>query len=859
MFNKYFVIIILSTISILAVPEFLSAQTGNTIFPDSVTVSIRPRYDSAGSFHRWFFGRNYREEWAAPVKLPLIRISAFAGGLKPVKEGGGLQSTSLRLTDAGGQGWVIRSVEKKPDKILPEQLRQTFVLDWFDDAMSSQHPYGALVIPPLAEAAGVPHTNPVIGVVVNDPALGEYNKKFEHMVVLLEEREPEGKSENTVKMQSKVLADHDYRIDGKSFLKARMLDLLAGDWDRHEEQWRWVLSNSGKIKLYTGIPRDRDQVFHVQEGIGPSIASVSWINPLLDDFDGSIPRPKYSLAKTRFIQPYPDFQFSYEDWMRAAREFVKAENDTVLFNALKRLPPEIYGIRHAELYDKLKKRRDHIPGAMDSYYRFVNRIVDLRLSDKGERISVTDAGDGRMRVRVEAMNSKGTVTSELLNMIYDPQITREIRIYAQGGSDQVSIDIKYSPIRLRLIGQDGNKEYVIHESFNTVGIYSKPDSIRLTGKKTAYRAHLSADTSNTQFVQNNPYNVWMPLAMAAGNKDDGLLIGAGFRYTGQNGFRKLPYATMQQLVVTHSFATSAFRVNYHGEWVQVVGKTDFMMDAVVNAPNNTQNFFGRGNQTPLMKFPGYRTFYRTRYDTYRFEPALRWWFGKSTSLSAGPGFEFYHMNSAENAGRFIGLSPAATNSYDSTTTGRDKAHLGVSMLFKTDQRDQRLLPSRGFYFELNIRAYKGLNSYSRSFLQIRPELTWYQRLDHAGALIISDRAGGGITAGSPAFYQSLFLGGQGNLLGYLQNRFAGDHMAYNNFQARLRLFNVASYIMPGELGLIGFNDTGRVWVKGEDSEKWHNGAGGGIYFAPAGLTLVQVLAGHSSEGWYPYISLNLRL
>ncbi|RFZ91144.1 hypothetical protein D0C36_19575 [Mucilaginibacter conchicola] len=859
MFYKYAVIFILSAVFSLSVPEVLCAQSGSTGFPDSITVSIRPRYDKAGGLHRRLFGRNYRKEWATPVKLPLIRISAVAGGLTPVKEGGGMQSTSLRLTDARGQGWVMRSVEKSPDKILPEELRQTFVLDWFDDAMSSQHPYGALVMPPLAEAAGVAHTNPVIGVVVKDPALGEYNGKFERMVVLLEEREPEGKSDNTVKMQSKVLADHDYRIDGQNFLKARMLDLLVGDWDRHEEQWRWVLRNSGKTKTYTGIPRDRDQVLHVQEGIGPSIASVSWINPLLDDFDGDIPRPKYSLAKTRFIQPYPDFQFSYQDWMQAARDFVSAENDTVLFNALKRLPPEIYRIRHAELYEKLKKRRDHIPGAMDSYFRFVNRVVDLRLSDKGERVAVTDAGDDKMRVRIEAVNSRGIPTSVLLDMVYDPRITGEIRIYVEGGSDRVDINVKRSPIRLKLIGRNGNKEYAVRSSVKKVGIYSQPDSLSLTGQKADYRAHLSADTANTHFVQNNPYNVWMPLAMAAGNRDDGFLLGAGFRYIRHDGFRKLPYATMQQLMVTHSFATSAFRVNYHGEWVQAVGKADFMMDAVVNAPNNTQNFFGRGNETPLMKFPGYRTFYRTRYDTYRFEPALRWWLGKSTSLSAGPGFEFYHMDPAENAERFAGSSSSGIRGYDSTTLSRDKAHLGLSLLFKTDRRDQRLLPSEGFYFELNISAYKGLNSYSRSFLQITPELTWYQRLDHAGALVLSDRAGGGITAGSPAFYQSLFLGGQGNLLGYLQNRFAGDHMVYNNFQARLRLFHVASYIMPGELGLIGFSDTGRVWVKGESSEKWHNGAGGGLYFAPAGLTLVQVLAGHSSEGWYPYVSLNLRL
>jgi len=105
----------------------------------------------------------------------------------------------------------------------------------------------------------------------------------------------------------------------------------------------------------------------------------------------------------------------------------------------------------------------------------------------------------------------------------------------------------------------------------------------------------------------------------------------------------------------------------------------------------------------------------------------------------------------------------------------------------------------------------------------------------------------------------MFLGGQGNLLGYLQNRFAGQQMVFNNFQARIRLANIAGYILPGQFGLTGFYDVGRVWVKDDTSDKWHQGVGGGLYFSPASLTVLQLLAGHSNEGWYPYISLNFRI
>ncbi|WP_342646033.1 BamA/TamA family outer membrane protein [Mucilaginibacter sp. CSA2-8R] len=829
-------------------------------FTDSVTVKVHPVYDSVSGAHRWLFGKNYRKEWATPVKLPLIKISEVYGGLKPLRQGGGMQSKSLRLLDKQGKEWVIRSVEKTPEKLLPANLKGTFAVDWFDDALSSQHPFSALVVPPLAEAAGVAHANPVIGVMAPDAALGEYSKIFDGLVVLLEEREPTGKSDNTLKMLNELKDDYDNRFNSEQFLRARMLDLLLGDWDRHEDQWRWASVKKGKEKVYYAVPRDRDQVFHVNEGIIPSLAALSWISPTLDHFDGNIPRVKYSLFKTRFIQPYPDAQISYQDWMRIANDFVKNETDAVLEAGLKRLPPEVYQLRHQELLDKLKQRRNHIPAAIDEYYRFINKTVDLRTSDKNELITILDAPDKGMRIQITKLNKSGQPKEALLlDHVYRPEITKEIRIYTEGGNDQVKINAANSPIRIRVIGgSTGQKLYDVEQANHKIKIYNRADSVAFNGNAHLISTHLSNDTLNTHFVQSNPYNVWMPLATAAINADDGFLLGLGFKYTRREGFRKLPYASTQQLLLTHSFATNAFRIRYAGEWIQAVGQADFTLNAFIQAPDNTLNFFGRGNETVLNKFPGYRRFYRTRYNTFQFDPALRWRTGQNSTISAGPSLQFYHLDLQENAGRFIN-NTSLINAYDSASINRDKAHIGLLINYTSNQRNNNILPSQGYFLNLRFQGYTGLNQYAKAFIQIRPEFIYYQKLNAKGTIVLTDRVGGGISIGKPAFYQSMFLGGQGNLLGYLQNRFAGDHMFYNNLQGRVKLFDVASYILPGQLGITGFYDTGRVWVKGESSNQWHTGTGGGLYFAPASLTVIQVLAGHSAEGWYPYVSLNFRL
>ncbi|AYL96159.1 BamA/TamA family outer membrane protein [Mucilaginibacter celer] len=827
-------------------------------FPDSTVVSVHASYNDVSGIHRWLFGENYRKDWAMKVKLPVIKLSEVNGGLTPVKEGGGLESKSLRLEDKSGREWVLRSVEKVPDKLLPPNLQGTFAVDWVGDEFSGQHPYSALIVPPLAEAAQVPHANPVIGVVAADPALGQYSKTFVGLVCLIEEREPIGHSDNSFKMQDQLLKTNDNRLDGKEFLRARLLDLLMGDWDRHEDQWRWADDKKGKGKTYTAVPRDRDQVFHVTQGVFPSIAALPWIDPLLEDFSPEIPRVKFSLFKTRFMKEYPDAHLSYDEYMKVVNEFVKAETDEVLEAGLKRLPKESYNLRHAELLAILKKRRDNIPAAMTEYYKFINRIVDIRTTDKSELITITDAPNNATRITVSKLNKDDDTKDQLMDMIYTPDITKEIRLYTSAGDDKVQINTANSSIKLRLIDSIGNKTVDVKQASRRVQFYGRQDSITFTGNAGRLSKHLSNDTSNTQFLPTNLYNVWMPLATAALNKDDGFLLGLGFKYTGHDGFRKLPYSTVQQVMITHSFATDAFRINYKGEWIDAFGKADFTMQANIQSPDNTVNFFGLGNTSTLNKFPGYRTYYRTRYDIYQFDPAIRWHTGKNSDISVGPSFQFYHLDLNDNAGRFINQS-SLINSYDSLTVGKNKAHLGALINYTTNQRDNNILPKKGFYFTVTAQGYTGLNDYSKSFVQIKPEFTYYQSLTPGGAIVLSDRVGGGVSFGKPAFYQSMFLGGQGNLLGYLQNRFAGKHMVFNNLQGRVKLVDIASYILPGELGLVGFYDAGRVWIEDEHSDKWHTGTGGGLYFAPASLTVLQLLAGHSSEGWYPYISLNFRL
>ena len=71
-----------------------------------------------------------------------------------------------------------------------------------------------------------------------------------------------------------------------ALLKARLFDVLIGDWDRHSDQWVWARFSDSVPRVWIPIPRDRDQAFAKYDGLLLSVARTS--SPILINFG-----PKY--------------------------------------------------------------------------------------------------------------------------------------------------------------------------------------------------------------------------------------------------------------------------------------------------------------------------------------------------------------------------------------------------------------------------------------------------------------------------------------------------------------------------------------------------------------------------------------
>lgn len=822
---------------------------------DSIVVSIYPKYDEVGKFHRLLFGENYRKEYAEPTKVPVIRLSQIKGGLSPIKRGGGNQTHSLRMEDKKGKEWVLRSVEKYPEVLLPLELQATFAKDIVKDNMSAQHPFSALVVPVFAAAAGIPHSNPMIGWVVPDTALGEFAPVFENSLCLLEEREPEGDSDNTEKMLRKLNDNNDNLVDGHLLLKAKALDYLLGDWDRHEDQWRWVPEKTAQGIRYVVVPRDRDMVYYLSQGLIPRFAQTSWLLPMIQGYERNIQNINWFFWEGRALYGRVLGKIGPDEWDAVVQEFTAAMTDEVLEHALKRLPEPSYSLRHDQLLAQLKERRKSLPEIMKTYYRFMNRIVDVQGSNKNELVRITDHGASGLTVRMNKLDKNGKLGEELFNRNYDPLVTKEIRLYVRNGNDSVLLNNQNSTIRLRMVNGEGKKHYDVVGAKRKVPFYGMEEGITYSGASSRLIKHLANDTNNTHYVPTDLYSRNMTLLNAGFNADDGLSMGLSYKLMSP-GFRKLPFGNIHSFAFLHSFKTNAFSFNYSSEWFHALGKADIVLQAAAFAPENSQNFFGLGNESPYVKVGDYIRYYRARFSLYELDPSLRWRINKNV-LTLGPTLQYYRYNRNDNNDRFISQTDQL-HSPDSAIISSDKLFTGLKIGFIRNTRNNEVLSSSGVFLDTKLNFYTGLNAAAKTSLQLQGSFTFYQRLGNSKRFVLANRTGGGLTFGNQAFYQSNYLGGQGNLLGFRSFRFAGQHSLYNNLELRTKIANVGSYILPGQFGITAFFDTGRVWTKQDQSDVWHYSYGGGLYYAPAVLAVVQAQLAHSKEGYYPYITMKFR-
>ncbi len=334
---------------------------------DSVLLTASTLYE--GNFIKEVMqGEQYRDAWAAPIKVPIVFLDTLLGGMEIIKEGGGKQTHSLKLKSKNGHVYSLRSINKDPKPLVPDLARTLGLENIIVDGISAQHPYAAVVVARLAEKANILHTDPQIVFVPKQTVLKDFNQKFGNRLYLLEHETNSGANwtdfnnvldiADTEDLQKLKLELGDkISIDKTALVRARLFDILIGDWDRHTKQWGWVVVENGNRFEAIPIPGDRDNAFFNLEGILPNIIANKHLLPGLQSFEKEIDYlPGLVMPfDIYFLQNVPKEVFAME-----ARKLQNLLTDDVLKESLRIWPKEIYNLDGEAIYSIVKHRRDQL-------------------------------------------------------------------------------------------------------------------------------------------------------------------------------------------------------------------------------------------------------------------------------------------------------------------------------------------------------------------------------------------------------------------------------------------------------------------------------------------------------------------
>ncbi|HEU4555537.1 MAG TPA: BamA/TamA family outer membrane protein [Chitinophaga sp.] len=829
---------------------------------DSIRVAIAPGYDDVSGLHRILFGESYRKLWAAPVTLKIFHLSQEKGGLTILQKGGGLQTKSLRLRDPNGQEWVLRTIQKYPERGLPASLKATITKDILQDQVVTAHPYGSLTVPPLAAALGIPHANPQIVYVPDDPALGEYRKDFGNAVFLFEERAPidAEDTDNTEKTQHKLEKDHDVQVNQRMVLRARLLDMLLGDWDRHEDQWRWEEKKSKKHTTYTPVPRDRDQVYYNTTGVFPWIVSHQWLKSKFQGYHNTIRDINGFNFNARYFDRYFLNGLSAADWQQEIRFVQITLTDSLISYAIHQMPDTIFKLSGEKIIRTFIARRNALDRQAMQYYRFISRYVDVPASDQREYFNIRKLPDGHMNVTINKLKKDDTVTDTLYNRVFDPAVTKEIRLYGLDGKDLFTVTgNEKSSIKVRMIGGSDPDSFFVDSQVPNKGrlyIYDRSDKKNHIASPANAKVKTNTDSLVNSYNRHSfAFDRFGPLFSAQYNPDQGLMVRANMMIEKQ-GFRKAPYARQHQLIVSYVTGRQSFLLEYLADYKHLIGKNDLRINVLSRGPHNLSNFFGLGNESVFVN-EGHKeiSYYRNRYDLVNGDVRLYRDIGNHITISGGIAGQFYTSSSYNNTHRFLN---AYNGAFPDEHVFNDRLYAGLVAGIAADTRNSSMLPYKGLTWSATLSGMRQINGSNVTYGKLTGEFSFYIPLLGDSTLVMANRIAGGTTFGDPAYFQMMQLGGAQVLRGFHTNRFTGKTGVYYNLELRLKLFDFTSYLLPGSVGILAFNDVGRVWMPGESSHQWHDGYGAGLYIIPAELFLVQASVGFSAEGALPYITAGFR-
>jgi hypothetical protein len=829
------------SLALFGAPGVRAADRACAVKPlEAPTVKVTPNADYAASgLWKFFFGAEYRPLWTTPVEVEVLDLSRVGGGLTPKEKGGGKQTRSLKFDGKDGRRYRFRSADKEVNEdVLPAGLKTGFAMTVLEDQNSSHHPAAPAVVAPLAEAAGLLHSKPRLVVMPDDPALGEFRQEFAGMLGAFEETPRVEKGAVTAgfegyvqildweELKPRLDASPTDRIDARAFLKARLLDMLVGDWDRHWKQWDWA--SKGGDSLWQPVPKDRDQAFAKYDGVALNLArsSVELGAGRLANFSTKYPPAIGLMWNSRDLDRRLLAELDHATWTEVVAELQRNIGDDVIQRAACTLPVEFYRIGGERLVRTLKLRRDDLSKVAEDFFRRVNGDVDVFATAADEVAQVERLPGGELDVSLARLQEP---SRPYFRRRFTRAETGEVRVYLGDGNDRVvTRGTASGGPRLRIVGGNGRDVFDESVSGGTHFYDSDDDNQLKRGSDTSIDVRPFEQRFNEHGDRHQDWGRSRSFFPTADVETDiGLILGAALRFT-DYGFRAYPYRSQQTLSVETATRTG-WRIGYDSEWRRPNSRGYTRLLARYSEIEALR-FYGFGNETPLV---GSSDFYHVDQKQYLLAPL--WVIPRGAfTLSLGPAAKY--SSTDLGPGSFVSLA----RPYGSDDFGQVGALAGLEL----DTREPKQAARKGVRLRVSGSVYPAVWSVRETFGDVHGDASLHLPIPLPLRPSLNFRVGAKQLFGAYPFQEAAYIGGSRSVRGMSFNRYAGDAYAFGNAELRLRLLRM--------LGVFALADAGRVFLEGESSEHWHDSVGGGLWLSFRDDRFVVSFTGARSEGHVSY-------
>ncbi|RRQ50644.1 hypothetical protein DZC72_08965 [Maribacter algicola] len=837
-------------------------------FGESVTGPILDNpedYDKNG-FYKFLWGERYRSYFGKSVTAPVVKLDTLYGGLHVVKEGGGHQSFSLRLADKDGKQYAMRSLRKSALKFLRFKLpgisynsddyRDTWAEEVISDFFTTAHPYMQLVVNPLAESVGINHSDTQLFYVPRQPQLEEYNENFGDELYFIQRRPSDeqlnykgyrrtidkvsGKVkdfESTTDMLERIKRDESFAIDQKNFIRARIFDMLIGDWDRHQDQWRWIeYETPDGEKEFMPVPRDRDNVFPRFDGNAMRLVklfvptSKRW-----QTFDGDIDNTKWQNMGGNKLDRALLTKYGVDTWVEEAEYIQEHMTPQAIEQAFMRLPVEVRDNTAQFLEQSLKERLKTLPDKAREYGEYLNKVVAVTGTEKDDLFEVEKLPDGALSVTIRRLltDRKNEI---FFQRIFKESETKEVWLYGLGDDDIFRVTGNTDPgIKIKVIGGYGEDIYEIANK-KRIKVYDwEHEEIHFKDKEPKKQLSDIYTTNNYHWRYFKPNtNVIVPTM--GFRTDDGVFLGASNTYT-VNGLNGNDFKQRHTIKANYYFNFDASEIQYSGAFGNVFPKWNFILDGYYTSDRYAKNYFGTGNETFNNEDNLGRDFYRARLKQIKASAGISYYSLKIRGL-----FESFKVN--QNDQRLFNPSNLPVDLFENQSYG------GAEISGYYDNEDADDFPTKSILIGLRMGYKANFKLKDNNFAYASLKLGFNHKLISSGALVLGSTAEYSTVSKSNDifFYHTPSIGGDNGLRGFRDERFTGRSSFYHSSDVKWKIKRYVTAVSPITIGMYGGFDYGRVWSSNESSNTWHTSQGGGLWISSLKALTFNIGYFNSREG-----------